>query len=78
MKMRENVKRKIASYLDPLLEVPSEDKYHWWFYLILDPGYVNVLTYVRKLHEIDTVETRTIINEMMSKFYDYIVAAELA
>ena len=32
----------------------------------------------RKLHEIDTVDTRTIINEMMPKFYDCIVASELA
>ena len=30
------------------------------------------------MHEIDTVYTRTIINEMMPKFYDYIVVPELA
>ena len=67
IKMRENVKIKIANYLDPLLEVPSSDKL-----------YVNELTGVRKLHKIDTVDTRTIINEMMPKSYDYIVAAESA
>ena len=44
---------------------------------MLETLYVNELTYVRKLHEIETVDTRTIINEMMPKFYDYIVAEEL-
>ena len=32
---------------------------------------------VRKLYEIETFDTSTIINEMMPKFYDYIVAEEL-
>ena len=36
------------------------------------------MTDVRKLYEIETVDTSTIINEIMPKFYDYIVAAELA
>ena len=45
---------------------------------MLYPRYVNELTDVRKLHEIYTFDTRTIINEMMPKFYDYIVASELA
>ena len=40
--------------------------------------YVNELTDVRNLHEIDTVDTRTIINERIPKFYDYIVVVELA
>ena len=44
---------------------------------MINPCYVNELTDFRKLHEIETVDTRTIINEMMPKFYDYIVAAEL-
>ena len=30
------------------------------------------------MHEMETVDTRTIINEMMPKFYDYIVAEKLA
>ena len=45
---------------------------------MLNPGYVNELTDVIKLHGIETVDTRTIINEMMPKFYDYILAEELA
>ena len=32
---------------------------------------------LRKLHEIENFDTKTIVNEMMRKFYDYIVAAEL-
>ena len=76
-KMRENVKSKLAKYLHPLLEVPSSDNCHWWPTLMIDLSYVNKLTDVRKLHEIETVDTITIINEIMPKFYDYIVAAEL-
>ena len=45
---------------------------------MLNPRYVNELMDFIKLHEIETVDTITIINEMMPKFYDYIVAAELA
>ena len=30
------------------------------------------------MHEIETVDTRTIINEMMPKFYDYVVAEKLS
>ena len=37
MKIQENMKSKLAKYLDPLLEVPSVDKYHWCFALILYP-----------------------------------------
>ena len=76
-KMRENVKSKLDNYLDSLLGVPSEDKYHWCFSLKLYPRYVNEFTNVGKLNEIETVGTSTIINEIMPKFYDYIMAAEL-
>ena len=62
MKMRENVKRKLAKYVETLLEVTSAENYHWWFYFITNPRYVNEFIYVRKLHEIETVDTRTIIN----------------
>ena len=41
MKKWENVKSKLVKYLDPLLEVSSEDKYHWWFALMINPQYVN-------------------------------------
>ena len=75
--MRENLMSKLATYLDPLLEVPSAEKYHWRFVLILNPRYVIQLTDIRKLHKIKTVGTRTFINEIMPKFYYYIVAAEL-
>ena len=45
---------------------------------MIKPCYVNGLKDVRKLNEIETFDTRNIMNEMMPKFYDYIVAAELA
>ena len=45
---------------------------------MLNPQYVNKMTCLRKLHEIENVDTRTIINEIMPKFYDYIVATDLA
>ena len=57
--------------------MPSANKYHWWFDLILDPRYVNEFTNVKKLHEIDTIDIRTIINKMIPKFHDYIVVVEL-
>ena len=76
--MRENVKRKMAKYLERLIDLPSADKCHWCFALMLKTLYVNELTYAIKLHEIETLYTRTIIYVMMPKFYDYIVAAELA
>ena len=44
---------------------------------MLNPSYDDVLTDVRKMHEIETFDIRIIINEMMPKFYDYIVVAEL-
>ena len=62
MKMRENVKNKLAKYLELLLEVPSADKYQWWFDLMPNPRYVDEFTDVIKLHEIETVDTSTIIN----------------
>ena len=71
------MKSKLAKYLDPLFEVPSAYKYHWYFDLMINSRYVNEFTDVIKMHEIDTVDTSTIINEMMPKFYDYIVEAEL-
>ena len=60
-KMRGNVRSKMARYLEPLLHVPSSDKYHWWFALILDLHYMNELLNVRELHEIESVDTRDII-----------------
>ena len=72
--MRETVKRKLAKYLDPLLKATPADKYHYWFDLMLNPRYANYLTGVGKLYEIDTFDTRTIINKIMPNFYDYIVA----
>ena len=78
MKMRENVKSKLDKYLEVLLDVPSAYKYHWWFALIFNPLYIKQLKYVRKMYEIETFDTRIIINEMMPKFYDYIATAELA
>ena len=58
--------------------MPPADNYHWWFSLIIYPRYVNKLTDVRKLYEIETFKTSKIMNENMPKFYYYIVAAEMA
>ena len=74
MKMQKNLKSKLSKYLEPILEVPSADKNHWWFPLMIDPHYVNELIDARKLNEIETVDTRTITNEIMPKFYYYILA----
>ena len=69
---------KTGKYLEPLLHFPSPKKYHWWFALILDPLYVNELTDARALHKIESVDTRSVILEIMTKSYDYILAAELS
>ena len=45
---------------------------------MIHPHCVNEFADVRKLHEIENFDISTIINEMMPKFYYYIVAAELA
>ena len=45
---------------------------------MLDSRYIIESPDVRTLHKIETVDTSTIINEIMPKFYDDIVAAELA
>ena len=60
MKVQGIVKIKLAKYLEPLLHVPSPDKYDRWFSLILDPHYVNGLIDVRSLNEIYYVDTRSI------------------
>ena len=78
MKILGNVKSKLAKYLEPLLHVPQLDKFHWYFYLLLDPRYVNEFTNVRALHEIDSSETMSIVLEIMPNFYDQIVAEKLA
>ena len=52
MKMRENVKSKMAKYPETLLEVTSSENYHKWFDLMIYPRYVNELTDVRKMYEI--------------------------
>ena len=65
MKMKEIVKSKLAKYPEPLLEVLSADKYHWWFASMLNPRYINEFTDARKLHEIETLDTRAIINVMI-------------
>ena len=76
-KIRGNVRTKLAKYLEPILEVTPADKYQWWFELSLDPRYVNELAYFRKLDEVETFDTRIIINKIMPKFYDYTVAEDL-
>ena len=45
---------------------------------MINPRYDIELKDVIKLHEIETVDTRTIINEMVTKFYNYTVVGDLA
>ena len=49
-----------------------------YFFLIIKPRYVNELKDVRELYEIYSVDTRSIILEIIPKFYNYIMAAELS
>ena len=42
-KILENVKYKLAPFIEHLLKDPDENKFHWWFFLFLDPKYLAYL-----------------------------------
>ena len=48
------------------------------FALFLDPRYVMELKYINTFHQSENVDTKTPVQQIMPKFYEYIMAAELA
>ena len=76
--MRSWVKEKLTNVLSPLLQIPEPTKYHYWFALFLDPRYVMELTDIKSFHQSKHIDTKVFVQQMMPKFYEYIMAAELA
>ena len=76
--MRSWVKYKLTNILVPLLQIPEPTKYHYWFALFLDPPYVTELTDIKTFHQSKNNDTKVLVQMMMPKLYEYIMAAELA
>ena len=72
-KMRYRVKEKLTNVLAPLLKITAPKKYHYWFALFLDPGYVMELKDIKTFHQSENVDTKTLVHHMMPKFYEYIM-----
>ena len=74
-KMRYWVKDKLTNVLATLLQITSPEKYHYWFALFLDPRFVMELTDIKTFHQSKHIDTRVLVQQMMPKFYEYIMAA---
>ena len=74
-KMRSWVKENITNVLVPLLKIPAPTKYHYWFALFLYPRYVMELTDIKSFRQSKHIDTKVLIQQMMTKFYEYITAA---
>ena len=77
-KMRSRVKDKLTNVLVPLLQITAPTKYHYWFAIFLDPRYVMELNYIKNFCQSKNVDTKVLVQKMMPKFYEYIMAAELS
>ena len=73
--MRSWVKDKLANVLAPLLQIPAPTKYHYWFAILLDPWYVMELKDINTFHQSKNIDTKVLVQKMMPKFYEYIMAA---
>ena len=76
--MRHQVKDKLKNFLKPLIKTPASKKYQYWFALLLNPWYVMELKDINNFHQSENMDTKTIVQQIMSKLYDSIIAAELA
>ena len=74
--MRYRVKDKLANVLAPLLQIPAPTRYHYWFTLFLDPRYAMELKDINTFHQSKNIDTKVLVQKMMPKFYEYIMAAE--
>ena len=72
--MRYQIKYKIINVLAPLIQITAPTKYHYWFDLLLDPRYVMEIKDIRNFHQIENVDTKTLLHQMMPKFYEYIMS----
>ena len=76
--MRHQVKDKLKNFLKPLIKTPASKKYQYWFALLLNPWYVMELKDINNFHQSETVDTKKIVQNMITKFYDYFMDSELA
>ena len=76
-KMRYWVKENLTNVLAPLLQNPAPIKYHYWFAIFLDPRYVMELADIDSFHQSKHIDTKVLVQQMIPKFYEYIMAAEL-
>ena len=75
-KILENVKDKLAPFIEHLLKAPDENKFHWVFCLFLNPRYAANLKEIRELHGVEGVHSKTVVFEMKAHFLDYVAACE--
>ena len=76
--IRSRVKENITNVLAPLLQIPAPTEYHCRFLLFLDPRYVMELKDIKTFHQSKNIDTKVLVQQMIPKFYEYIIAAELA
>ena len=76
-KIRSLIKDKLTNFLAPLLKIPEPTKYHYWFALFLDPQYVMELTDIETFHQSENIDTKVLVQKVIPKLYEYIIAAEL-
>ena len=77
-KTRYRLNDKLKNFLAPLLRIPEPTKYHYWFALFLDPWYVMELKDIKTFHQSKNVDTKSLVQQMMPNFYEYIMAVEIA
>ena len=75
--MRSQVNDKLTNIIVPLLKFSAPTKYHYWFDLLLDPRYAIELKDIKTIHQSSNLDTKALVQKMMPKFYEYIMAAEL-
>ena len=76
-KMRSRVKEELPNVLAPLLQIPGPTKYHYWFTIYLDRRYVMELKDIKTFHQSENLDTKILVQQIMTKFYEYIMAGEL-
>ena len=77
-KIQYRLKEKLTNILAPLFKIPAATKYHYWFTIFLDPGYATDLKDINTYHQSENVDTKIIVQQMMPKFYEYIMAEEIS
>ena len=72
--MWSRVKDNLTNVLASLLQIPAPTYYQYWFVLFLNPRYVMELKYTNNFHQSANVDTKALVQQMMTKFYEYIMA----